>query len=358
MPAQQNQSTVPRHQDWIGPEGTPNLVSVVIPTCNRADLLEQTLQCFRQQTYRPIEIIVVDDGAEDETRQTIKRLQAAWANDIPLHYCAQQRQGAPAARNRGALESSGEFIVFMDDDDLASDDFLQSRVEALQRSEPRANLAYGSWQRFVWQDGMYCLVDLKDTGPQKALTAWKMFLKQWELLLQGCVIRRELVSGVGAWNTKLQRGQDLDYKMRLVANDCSPVFASSGMVYYRMHVNSISGRDDSAKLASHAEVLDSIEKIANERDDFVEVQSDLAEFYWTQSAWFYGRGAFSLGYRELLRAKKYLPTVCDSKGAFPAVLNRLGLGIAIGPIYYMISRLKRMLGLSKRKFTGTSDRLP
>ncbi|MEI6705033.1 MAG: glycosyltransferase family A protein, partial [Deltaproteobacteria bacterium] len=90
------------------------LVSVVVPSKNRQDLLACTLESVINQTYRRIEIIVVDDGSDTPLAP---HLQFFFGNNVQ---CLRNEVslGAAAARNRGAIAARGEFIAFLDDDDL------------------------------------------------------------------------------------------------------------------------------------------------------------------------------------------------------------------------------------------------
>ena len=90
-------------------------VSVVIPTYNRSHLLQLTLQSVEEQTFKDLEIIVVDDGSKDNSREVIRQLQK---HDNRIVYIYQVNQGASAARNTGIRNSHGKYIAFLDSDDL------------------------------------------------------------------------------------------------------------------------------------------------------------------------------------------------------------------------------------------------
>ncbi len=91
-----------------------SLVSVVIPTYNRADCLAQTLSSVFAQTHREIEILLVDDGSTDGTRALVER---CWSGDSRLRYIQQPNGGVSAARNRGMREARGAYIALLDSDD-------------------------------------------------------------------------------------------------------------------------------------------------------------------------------------------------------------------------------------------------
>ena len=101
------------------------LVSVVIPTYNRAVFLKEALASVLAQTYRPLEVIVVDDGSTDETPRLITR--------YPVVYHRKAKGGPASARNRGILFSKGELIAFLDSDDLWLPEKVEKQVAFFER---------------------------------------------------------------------------------------------------------------------------------------------------------------------------------------------------------------------------------
>jgi len=92
--------------------------SVVVPTYNRAQLIATSIKSLLEQTFRDFEIIVIDDGSKDATKEALKPLMDK------IRYCHQQNGGISAARNHGILEAKGEFIAFTDDDIITDKDWL------------------------------------------------------------------------------------------------------------------------------------------------------------------------------------------------------------------------------------------
>lgn len=106
------------------------LVSVVIPTYNRADRLEKAVRSVLEQTYSNLEVIVVDDGSTDHTRQVIEEIQ-----DLRLHYVWQKNSGACVARNYGVTQARGSYIAFHDSDDIWYPDKLEKQMKQLQKKK-------------------------------------------------------------------------------------------------------------------------------------------------------------------------------------------------------------------------------
>ena len=121
----------------IANQGTDRLVSVIMPTHNRCDLVKETMDSLLKQTYKTIELIIIDDHSTDNTKECIERYVEKY--DF-IHYYMSEGWGACAARNLGILKSKGENIQFMDDDDIVHEDFIKRRVEALQKDDQQVLL--------------------------------------------------------------------------------------------------------------------------------------------------------------------------------------------------------------------------
>lgn len=115
--------------------GAPGLLSVVIPTYNRAYIIAQTIDSVLSQTYANIEVIVVDDGSTDNTAEIVARY------DTRVRYITQQNAGVSAARNRGLQEARGEFIALLDSDDQWLPWKAEAQV-AILRAFPRVGMVW------------------------------------------------------------------------------------------------------------------------------------------------------------------------------------------------------------------------
>jgi glycosyltransferase involved in cell wall biosynthesis len=122
-------------------------VSVIIPAHNAERFLDATLQSVLAQTLRPFEVIVVNDGSDDRTAQVVAELGAPGIRCI-----TQPKSGVSAARNRGLDEARGEFIAFLDADDLWRPDML-TRHTSLLLSRQDAVFSFSDFQRFDHETG-------------------------------------------------------------------------------------------------------------------------------------------------------------------------------------------------------------
>jgi glycosyltransferase involved in cell wall biosynthesis len=113
------------------------LVSVVIPSFNHAGFLPDAIQSVQEQTYGPVEIIVIDDGSNDETEQVVKAYQG-------IRYVKQRNRGVTAARNTGLKLSTGSYVVFLDADDRLLSKAIETGIRSL-RANPGCALTFGTF---------------------------------------------------------------------------------------------------------------------------------------------------------------------------------------------------------------------
>lgn len=124
------------------------LISVVIPVYNHAHTLQQTFLSLKNQIYKPLEIIVVNDGSIDDFDEVMKRILTEYA-DFSIAVVSQSNQGAAAARNVGFQRATGEYVIFWDADTVALPTMLDRMQTALEQ-DPEAGYAYSSY-KFGWK---------------------------------------------------------------------------------------------------------------------------------------------------------------------------------------------------------------
>lgn len=122
------------------PDGSP-LVSVVIPTYGRPDAVLEALDSVEGQTYDPIEVIVVDDHSPEPVEPSIRAAShpSLWAVECLRH---EENKGANAARNTGIEAAKGEFVAFLDDDDLWKPETVEREVATFERTGPEVGVVY------------------------------------------------------------------------------------------------------------------------------------------------------------------------------------------------------------------------
>ena len=111
------------------------LVSIIIPTFNRKELLEEAVNSCLAQTYPNLEVFIVDDGSTDGTEEVVlRKLVGEWASKA-VQYRKQVNAGASAARNTGLALAGGAYVQFLDSDDILMPDKLELQISELEKKE-------------------------------------------------------------------------------------------------------------------------------------------------------------------------------------------------------------------------------
>ena len=127
-----------------------SLISIIIPVYNHAATIERSFASIVKQVYRPIEVIVVDDGSTDDPSPQFSVLSTqSRVAGVPLKIVRQENRGAGAARNRGFQESKGEYVIFWDADTVAEPEMLEKMATQLLQ-HPEASYAYSQF-KFGWK---------------------------------------------------------------------------------------------------------------------------------------------------------------------------------------------------------------
>lgn len=122
------------------------MISIIVPTYNRQDYISETLQSLLEQTCKDWECIIVDDGSSDHTEEVVKKFIKNDSRFSFYHRPAGMLMGANSCRNFGFSKAKGEYIKFLDSDDLLTDDCLQKQVTVLySNSELQVCLSYGRY---------------------------------------------------------------------------------------------------------------------------------------------------------------------------------------------------------------------
>ena len=247
----------PRTESWLPSEFQPGLVSVVVPTFNRETLLLETLRSVFAQDYRPIEIVVADDGSTDRTLAALKTLTAP--EGVKVQVAPGKHAGALAARNRGAALSRGEFVMFLDSDDLLEPSALATLVKTIQS----ADIAVGAW------------CDLKDGERSEPIR--RTFGDDWfEGLLDhdwfatcATLHRRAALARTGPWNSDVPHDDDFCFVAFLGLSGAKLATTPEVVSLYRRHgPDQLSHGEPVEKSRDTQKVLQLIEAELDRRDSW------------------------------------------------------------------------------------------
>jgi len=227
------------------------LVSILIPCYNAAPWLAETLASALEQTWENIEIIVVDDGSTDNSLLVAKKFESH-----RLKVISQPNRGASAARNRALQEAQGDFIQYLDADDLLANDKVERQIKLFEQVTPEY-IASAEWARFynspteanfipqpVWNDmsAIDWLICSWEGGGMMHPAAW--------------LLPRAIAQVVGSWNEDLSLNDDGEYFCRVILASKGVKFCSGAKSYYRSGISSsLSHKNSKSGLESAFESL-------------------------------------------------------------------------------------------------------
>lgn len=227
------------HTRQVCMNASGELVSIIIPTYNRAHYLRECVESAFAQTYRPLEVIVVDDGSTDNTHELLKSIEAdaAGREGVTFRWQVVSNGGAPRARNKGFELSHGEYVMFLDSDDRLLPHKIETEVRAL--SESGGQFVY-SYARRIDETG-------QPTGKimGKEPSAFTYLNLPWQTMC--ALYRREFLLKMGLWDEGLPMWQDYEFSYRaLVHAGRSFCFTKDICSEYRVHDGERIGKKDNA----------------------------------------------------------------------------------------------------------------
>src|ERR671932_1471107 len=184
------------------------LISVIIPVYNGEKTIKNTIDSVLNQSFTDFEVIVVNDGSQDLTLAVINEIK-----DARIRVFSFPNSGVSASRNRGLAEAKGEFISFLDADDLWTPDKLEAQLKALQEN-PEAAVAY-SWTDYIDESGNS--FPQSNHGNFSGHVFVKLLLADFVGNGSNPLIQKQALVEVGGFDESLVAGQDWDMWVRLAS---------------------------------------------------------------------------------------------------------------------------------------------
>lgn len=259
------------------------LVSVVIPTYNRAAMLGESLTSVLAQSHRNLEVIVVDDDSSDDTEEVVAAIK-----DSRLRFVRHDaNRGAPAARNTGIEHSHGEYIAFLDSDDRWEVSKIERQLQCFAESSLETALVYTGLQK-VDSKGRV----LAYRQPTHRGKLYRRLLTENVVGSTSTVmIKKEALQEVGGFDPELPARQDLELWLRIAKSysiECVP----DPLVVYRVHDASISA-DSDKRIRGSEMVLKKYWKDIRYRPHIM-------------GTYYYGLGRMYRGNGDMHNARRYL----------------------------------------------------
>jgi glycosyltransferase involved in cell wall biosynthesis len=200
------------------------LVSVIIATYNMARYLPLAVRSALDQTYKNIEVLVVDDGSTDDTQ----KVMTSFLDDPRVRHCPQENKGQAAAKNRGVRESRGDYIAFLDADDMWTLDKLDLQLPLFSRLEA-VGVVYSSF------------ICIDETGKELTVADDELFRGRVSgpLLIRNfigfgtSVVKKECFDRLGGFKENLRMGVDYDMWLRF-STQYEFDYLDRPLLYYRV----------------------------------------------------------------------------------------------------------------------------
>jgi glycosyltransferase involved in cell wall biosynthesis len=261
------------------------LVSILIPAYNAEPWIAETIESALGQTWPNKEIIVVDDGSKDQTLSIARRFACKQVSVV-----TQENQGAAAARNKAHSLSQGDYIQWLDADDLLSPNKIAKQVEAVGRYPNEKALLSSGWAYFMHRprkakfipSPLWCDLSPVEWLVRKMGQHLQMQTATW-------LVSRELTEATGPWDTRLLGDDDGEYFCRVILASDGIRFVPEGGVFYRVlgtnrlsYIDSSNKKKDAALLSMqwHVKYIQSLEDSERVRAACLRyLQTMLIDFY-------------------------------------------------------------------------------
>jgi glycosyltransferase involved in cell wall biosynthesis len=211
------------------------LVSVVIPTFNRADLLREALDSVFAQTHQNLQVIVVDDGSTDHTHAMLETLSDR------VETIFQSHAGVSAARNAGITAARGRYVAFLDSDDLWIPEKVAQQVAFLER-QPEVSITYTDANEFKREGLDARTFSEKFPGICTPPTLFRSMIERFAIpLTSTTMVRRDFLEDGPRFPPDIQIGEDLGFFLDAIAQGAVFAYLPERLTKRRLHENNISG---------------------------------------------------------------------------------------------------------------------
>lgn len=200
-------------------------VSVIIPTYNREDFVEETIQSVLNQTYKDFEVIVVDDGSTDNTKKKLEKFNSK------IKLIEQKKSERAIARNNGVKNANGEYIAFLDSDDLWHKDKLEKQVEVLDKNKEYI-LIYCQCLR-INENGLTIKPAKRQLNGYSGYVYEKLLMRNF-ITSPTPLVKKGYLEKINGFHTKYIPYEDWEFWLRLSLLG-KFYFIKEPLAYYRVH---------------------------------------------------------------------------------------------------------------------------
>ena len=207
------------------------LISIIIPSYNSLKYLDGSIGSALNQTYENVEIILIDDGSTDGTRDSFNKFEKHGI------ICRNQpNKGASAARNHGLSLAKGEYIQFLDADDILHPDKLKKQVSLMEKED--ADLSFSYWENFtndVTTSQTFRFPHIPFDSIQNGRDVIRSFGEDnWFVVPAAWLVKKELIEKAGYWNEFITNNDDGEYFSRILFWSQKVSIVKESLAFYRL----------------------------------------------------------------------------------------------------------------------------
>ena len=209
------------------------LISIIVPAYNRASEIDEFLKSFTRQAVKDFEIVVVDDGSKDNTKDIVEKHRS----NLNINYFYQENKGPGAARNKGMEEAEGDYFVFIDSDCTVPKNYIKNLIEHIKKDTFDAFGGPDSYQEDfpdLLKAINYSMTSFIGTGGTRG-TSGKSVGKYYPRSFN-MGIKKSVYKKIGGMN-ELRHGQDMDFSSRIYKAGFAVKFFKDVLVYHKRRTN-------------------------------------------------------------------------------------------------------------------------
>ncbi len=315
------------------------LVSIIIPVYNAERYIADAIHSAVNQTFKELEFIIVDDGSNDSSPDIIQSI-----SDPRIILISQRNKGGSAARNRGLEMAKGEYIKFLDADDILLPDAIKKQLEQSKNLGDN-EIVFGDFN-FMNSEGKITMTNKFEDSGKLTVDSATFFLANWKILISCPLHKKEYLLRIGGFDEKLPFGQESDLHFRLALNSFEFKYQPGMIFQYRSHTDV--GRISTKRLKKKRELWAMVYSLDKKIKLLEELKGELDEAqqeYFSRSYFGLARNSFMQGNKTegryyLSRSKQY------SKSNLPPFKQGLFWGLFYQLTGYLIGyiRLEKLIG--------------
>lgn len=277
------------------PRTTTAIISVVIPTYNRAEFVERAVRSVLGQTYTDLEVLIVDDGSTDDSRDRIETLRHA---DRRIRYfCHDSNRGAQAARNTGIQAASGPYVAFLDSDNQWLPRKLERQMALFSNKSTSPGVVYCGYSKVSPAGDV-----LHEYVPRHRGLVYKQTLVDWLTDTSTIVVRKDILEDIHGFDDTVSSHQEWDLCIRL-ARECEFDFVPECLAIYHEHALPSISKDYLRDASGYATIVETHrEAILSECG-----RKALSEHYLKTGRLFVLADRFDLARASFLTSLRYYP---------------------------------------------------